>query len=178
MKNSLSFVVDIAKIALISLLIILPIRYFVAQPFFVRGASMEPTLKDGNYLIIDELSYRLGDPSRGDIVVFHISDGSSQFLIKRIIGLPGETVEIRDGDVFIGGVELEEEYLPDSLTTSGVTRISLDDDDFFVLGDNRGASYDSRQWGKLEKDNIIGKAWIRAWPLSSFDIITNPNYEF
>ncbi len=177
MKNSFSFIVDVAKIALISLIIILPIRYFVAQPFFVRGASMEPTFQDGNYLIVDELSYRLGDPSRGDVVVFRMQDGNSQFLIKRIIGLPGERVEVRDGKVFIEGVELKEPYLSDSLLTAGGITVSLGESDFFVLGDNRSASYDSRQWGSLPADNIIGKAWVRAWPLTSFDFITSFDYE-
>ena len=137
---------------------------------------MEPTLADGNYLIIDELSYRLGNPSRGDIIVFRIQEGNAQFLIKRIIGLPGEEVEIKNGSVFIGGVELEEPYLLDSQLTEGGITISLGESDFFVLGDNRGASYDSRQWGLLQEDHIIGKAWIRAWPFSSFDFIGSTTY--
>ena len=174
MKGTLGFAGDILKITLISLIIILPIRFYVAQPFFVRGASMEPSLQDGDYLVIDEISYRFGEPKRGDIVVFRAPTGNAQFLIKRVIGLPGETVAIREGKVTINEQELIEDYLTES-TPGDVTRV-LGIEELFVLGDNRDSSFDSRQWGVLSYDKVVGKAWLRAWPVASFDFIDIPQY--
>ena len=174
MKGILGFTGDILKITLISLAIILPIRFYVAQPFFVRGASMEQSFQDGDYLIIDEISYRLGEPKRGDVIVFKAPVGGAQFLIKRIIGLPGETIAIREGMVMINDQKLVEDYLNES-TPGDINRV-LGEGEFFVLGDNRDASFDSRQWGVLPKDNIVGKAWLRAWPIVQFNFIDIPQY--
>lgn len=171
---------EIAKIVIISLAIIVPIRYFVVQPFFVRGASMHPNFNQGDYLIINEIGYRLGEPKRGEVVVFRPPQNSGQFYIKRIIGLPGEFVKIENGKVWIGKTEssfekVDEKYI-DGLT-SGSTVVKLEEDEYFALGDNRNASSDSRSWGVLPRKNIIGKAWIRAWPISQFKIIQNPIYQ-
>ena len=174
MKGTLGFAGDILKITLISLLIILPIRFYVAQPFFVRGASMEPSFQDGDYLVIDEISYRFSDPKRGDVVVFRVPTGSAQFLIKRIVGLPGEVVVINGSMVIINEQELVEEYLDES--TPGDVRVVLGEKEFFVLGDNRDSSFDSRQWGTLPRDNIVGRAWLRAWPISQFNFVDIPQY--
>ena len=174
MKGILGFTGDILKITLISLVIILPIRFYVAQPFFVRGASMEQSFHDGDYLIVDQISYRLGDPNRGDVIVFKAPTGGTQFLIKRIIGLPGETIAIREGVVRINGQKLAEKYLNEP--TPGDINNVLGEEEFFVLGDNRDASFDSRQWGVLPKDNIVGRAWIRAWPVTQFNFIDIPQY--
>ena len=149
MKGILGFMGDILKITLISLAIILPIRFYIAQPFFVRGASMEQSFQDGDYLIIDEISYR-------------------------IIGLPGETIAIREGMVMINDQKLVEDYVNES-TPGDINRV-LGEGEFFVLGDNRDASFDSRQWGVLPKDNIVGKAWLRAWPIVQFNFIDIPQY--
>lgn len=182
MKAFGKFFGEVIKITLISLLIILPVRYFVAQPFFVRGASMDPSLQNGDYLIVDEISYRLRDPQRGDVVVFRVPRDNSQFLIKRIIGLPGETVEIRDGGVFVRKspeslpLKLSEPYLNGAFFTAETVMTHLKADEVFVLGDNRNASYDSRQWGTLPVDKILGRAWVRAWPLGSFNFISAPQY--
>ncbi len=165
---------DFAKIIVISLLIIIPIRYYVAQPFFVRGASMDPTFKNGEYLIINELSYRFGEPGRGDAIVFRFPLNPSQFYIKRIIGLPGERIRIKDGrvSVFDNSHEIpldESAYL--SIThTAGDIEITLDGEEFFVLGDNRAASSDSRRWGTLKRKHIIGKVFLRAWPPGRFTL--------
>jgi signal peptidase I len=161
---------DIIRFVIISALIVLPIRAWVAQPFIVRGASMEPTLGDGDYLIIDELSYNFRDPKRGEVIVFKFPEDTSKFFIKRVVGLPGETIEIRDNKVFIiidsGSEELGEEYLSEALTTpNGV--VNLDDDEYFVLGDNRLFSSDSRRWGALDNSLIIGRTLLRLWPLNS-----------
>lgn len=170
LKTTGVFMVEVFKIALIAAVIVIGIRYFVIQPFFVKGASMEPSFKDGEYLIVDELSYRLKDPARGDVIVFKYPRDPKQFYIKRIIGLPGEKVEIKDGEVIIhnqenpNGLSLNEEYtrIPDS--TVGNRSWQLKNDEFFVMGDNRLASSDSRSWGPLQDKFIVGRVFIRAFP--------------
>ena len=172
-KYALNFTWEILKIVIIALAIIIPIRYFLIQPFFVNGASMDPNFLDGDYLIIDEISYRLNEPKRSDVIIFRYPLDPSQFFIKRVIGLPGETVKIEDGKVFIYSIETSDEriildesaYLEDSYTP-GNLEITLEEDEYFVLGDNRMASSDSRKWGELDEKYIIGRAWIRAWPFN------------
>ncbi len=182
LKKSLLFVWEFFKIALVAAIIILPVRYFLFQPFIVKGESMIPNLQSGDYLIVDEISYRLGDPSRGDIVVLKYPLDTTQRFIKRIIGLPGETVEIKNGSVLIIGkdgkeVKLDEKnYLPNLRSTDGDVNVTLNADDYFVLGDNRQFSYDSRRWGILPKEDIIGKAIFRVLPITSATYISSPQY--
>ena len=181
MKNSLAFIWEILKIVIIALLIVIPIRYFLFQPFFVRGQSMEPAFENSDYLIIDEISYRLGSPQRGDVIVFKYPQNPSQRYIKRIVGLPGETIAIEAGSVIIfnweGSQTLDEsDYLSPSVQTPGDVRVSLDEDEYFVLGDNRVSSADSRRWGSLPRENIIGRVLFRAWPFSALAKIEAPNY--
>lgn len=174
-RKFLSFVWETLKLVVISLAIIVPIRYFVIQPFFVLGASMEPTFQNGDYLIIDEIGYILGEPARGDVIVFRYPHNPSQYYIKRIVGLPGEFVEIHDKGVTIknkanpDGFSLQEEYLPDPSTLGQMT-VVLGTDEYFVLGDNREASSDSRRWGPLKREFIVGKVWIRAFPFEKATI--------
>ena len=164
---------DIMKVLFISLAIVLPIRYFLVQPFIVRGASMEPTFEDSEYLIIDELSYYIRQPGRGEVVVFRYPRDPRQFFIKRIIGLPGEEVDIKSGRVMIlnaehpSGFVMDESYLdpPNRATYPDVHR-KLGMDEYFVLGDNRDFSSDSRMWGILPKKLITGRTLFRVWPLS------------
>ena len=177
------FVLEVAKIIVISLAIIIPIRYYLIQPFYVKGASMEPTFHDYEYLIINEITYRLNTPDRGDIIVLKDPRNTSQFFIKRIIGLPGETIKIKNGTVMIAnsehpeGVILDESsYLNDSVYTSGNIDITLDADKFYVMGDNRGSSLDSRIIGPIGKEYIIGKAWVRAWPFNKLTHFNLPDY--
>ncbi len=167
------------------MVIIVPIRYFVAQPFFVRGASMEPNFQDGEYLVIDQLSYRFSNPKRDDVIVFRYPLDESQFFIKRIIGLPGDEVRIENGQVEIvnsmypSGVFLNESlYLPSGLTTGGQLDVRLGSDEYFVLGDNRPASSDSRSWGLMKRSEIIGRVWVRAWPFNRLTIFhpINPSF--
>lgn len=172
-----SFFWELIKVFLIAIAIIVPIRYFLIQPFFVRGASMEPTFDDGEYLIIDELSYRFREPRRGEVVVFRFPQNRSQFFIKRIIGLPGDTITVNEGQVIIQnaqfqqGVVLDESaYLSGDVRTGGDITMQLGSDEYFVLGDNRAASSDSRSWGALKNDLIIGRAWIRAYPLDRLGV--------
>ncbi len=181
MKKVLVFVWEIVKIVITALLIVVPIRYFIFQPFFVKGQSMEPNFETGDYLIIDELSFRFREPQRGEVVVFKYPKNLSQRYIKRIIGLPGETVEIKDGKVIIfngqeGQVLDESGYLPLNLPTLGNTRLSLKENEYFVLGDNRVSSSDSRYWGPLPRNDIIGRVYIRAWPFTAFAKIMAPTY--
>jgi signal peptidase I len=179
------FTVEIIKVVIISLAIIIPVRYFLIQPFYVKGASMEPSFHDHEYLIINEIAYRLYQPQRGDIVVFRYPRDPSQYFIKRIIGLPGEKVKIKDGKVYVfndqhpNGIILSEDiYLPEDIQTinSAKTEFDLADDEFFVLGDNREASLDSRRFGPVPRRLIIGKAWVRGWPLDKITIFEAPKY--
>ncbi|MFH0805389.1 MAG: signal peptidase I [Patescibacteria group bacterium] len=177
MLKVFSFIWEIAKIVVISLAIIIPIRYYLIQPFFVRGASMEPNFENGQYLVINEIGYRFDDPERGDVVVFKYPLDPSQYYIKRVVGLPGEKIEIKDDLIFIynsnspEGMKLDESsYLPEGRITRGGINVQLNDEEYFVLGDNRSASSDSRKWGPLPKNNIIGRVWLRAWPFDSAKI--------
>lgn len=180
-----AFFWELVKVFLLAMAIIVPIRYFLVQPFFVRGASMEPNFLDGEYLVVDELSYRLREPRRGEVIVFQFPNNPSQFFIKRIIALPGETVTIDKSQVTISseryqnGVVLDEaQYLPTDIQTHGSLTVTLGDNEYFVLGDNRAASSDSRTWGALGADDIIGRAWIRAFPVERFGVMEFPRPGF
>jgi len=177
-KKSGPFLWELIKIAVIAFIIVAPIRYFLFQPFIVSGASMDPNFATGDYLIIDEISYRFSEPQRGDVVIFDagfIPNYSGQRFIKRIIGLPGETVEVKNGQVGITKDEkttvLDEQYLPSDLKTYSDTKTVLDQDQYFVMGDNRAQSYDSRMWGVVQKNYIIGKAALRLLPINKIEII-------
>jgi len=182
-KKVFSFVWDLVKIAVIAFVIVAPIRYFLFQPFIVSGASMVPNFASGDYLIIDEISYRFVDPQRGDVIVFNtdfIPGYAGQRFIKRVVGLPGETVDITNGQVEIikdgKTTVLDESYLPDSLKTVGAASITLNADEYFVMGDNRNYSYDSRMWGVVQRKYIIGKALFRILPITSLSAISQPAY--
>lgn len=180
MKSFFYFVLEIIQIVVLAAIIVLPIRYFIFQPFIVKGQSMEPNFEDGDYLIIDELSYKFREPKRGEVVVFKNPRNPPQRFIKRIIGLPGETVEIKDGQVTIfnekGSQVLDEsEYLSFGQTLGNV-RVSLKEREYFVLGDHRISSSDSRQWGALPKENIVGRVYLRLWPLTALTKVETPAY--
>jgi signal peptidase I len=181
MKKTLSFIWELIKITAIALVIVIPIRYFLFQPFLVKGQSMEPNFKEGDYLIVDEISYRIRAPERGDVIVLNFPQNPSQRLIKRIMGLPGETVEVKDNKVSVCKEDScqtlnESSYIPNSLQTDGDLKIELKQNEYFVMGDNRPYSFDSRRFGVLPKEDIIGKVFLRAWPFNSFTKITAPNY--
>lgn len=179
-KSYLPFAWEVFKIFIIASVIVLPIRYFLFQPFIVKGESMIPNFQSGDYLIVDEISYRFSTPRRGDVVVFKYPKDTAQKFIKRVIGLPGETVEIKDGQVTIYKDDnsriLDEKYLPNPSGTIGTLKIALAADEYFVLGDNREFSYDSRVWGSLSLKNIIGKVFLRILPVSDLSKITAPSY--
>jgi len=183
-----NFLMEIVKIFFLALLIIAPIRVFLFQPFFVQGASMEPNFEDREYLIVNELGYKTTDVGfnnikffsiksfksleRGDVIVFRYPKNPSQYFIKRAIALPGEKIEIRNGQVIISKegynpiILDESEYLAENEKTSGELSRILKDNEYFVMGDNRSFSSDSRSWGTVKKKDIIGKVLIRAWPFN------------
>lgn len=151
---------------------------FVGQRTEVEGTSMENTLHNGDNLIVDKLSYRFHDPERFDIIVFPFQFQDNTYYIKRIIGLPGETVQIMDdGSIYINGEKLEENYGMEVIKPETIGRaaepIELGDDEYFVMGDNRNNSSDSRtdMVGNIKRENIIGKAWLRIWPVSDFGVL-------
>ena len=174
------FLAELMEMVIISLLIIVPIRFFIIQPFFVKGQSMEPNFRENDYLIIDEISFRFRKPQRGEVVVLRSPQQDGQYYIKRIVGLPHETIEIKDGLVKVysdtnpSGEILSEPYLNSGEITEGNLRIALEQNDYFVLGDNRKFSYDSRRWGILERQDIIGRAWVRLWPPQSVNVFAVP----
>lgn len=181
LKKTFLFVWEILKIAVIALVIVVPIRYFFFQPFIVRGASMEPNFHSGDYLIVDEITYRFRSPIRGEVVVFNYPHDPSQRYIKRIIGLPGETVEIKEGKVEIFSskgekVLNESSYESQKTQARGKAKVTLGNNEYFVLGDNRAFSSDSRSWGTVPRKLIIGRALFRPWPFTALARIEPPSY--
>ncbi|MFA5021709.1 MAG: signal peptidase I [Patescibacteria group bacterium] len=178
-KQILIFLWEVFKVVVISLAIIVPVRYFLIKPFYVKGASMEPSFFDHEYLIINEIGYRLGEPERGDVVVFRYPFDTSQFFIKRVIGLPGEKVRVGDGQVFIfnakypNGMLLEEDYLAEGTLTLGDVEVTLKSDEYYLLGDNRLHSLDSRAFGPVKREYVVGKTLWRGWPVNRIGILTN-----
>ncbi len=176
-----AFLLEVVQIVVVAAAIVLPVRYFLIQPFNVRGASMEPNFYDNEYLIIDELSYRFREPVRGEVVVFRPPLDPGEYYIKRVIGLPGETVEITDGHVYLSNaaypnrVELKEPYL-DDLSTQGKKKVTLAADEYMVLGDNRDESLDSRSFGPIKRSAIVGRAWVRGLPISRAGLFEAPSY--
>lgn len=182
MKHFLAFVWEIFEIVVIAVVTVFIIRTFLIQPFLVRGASMEPNFLNGNYLLVDEMTYRFRSPERGEVIVFRYPGDPSTYYIKRIIGLPEEALIINDGKIKIintahpEGFWLEESYLVPGLKTSGDEKITLGLNQYFVLGDNRMFSFDSRSWGVLDGKNIIGIVRVRLWPLKEADLFNAPAY--
>lgn len=183
-SSALAFFFELIQVVAVSLAIIIPVRYFLIQPFYVKGASMEPSFFDHEYLIIDELSYRFNKPERGDIVVFRYPADPSQFFIKRVIGLPSETVEVSDGEVKIyndthpNGLTLDELiYLPAEYVSAGNRTVTLRADEYFVMGDNRPASLDSRYFGPIKQSAIVGRVWLRGWPFDRWKVFERPQYK-
>jgi len=166
---------ELFRFALIALAIVVPIRFFMAEPFVVSGSSMVPTFLDGNYLIVDKISYRLDDPKRNDVVIFRYPNDQTKFFIKRIIGLPNETVDIKGKSVTItngeykDGFKLDEPYVKN--TSSNNMHFELKNDEYFVMGDNRSGSSDSRSWGPLKRKFLTGRALLRLLPISEIGIL-------
>jgi signal peptidase I len=172
-SNYATYVREIVETIVLTAVIFVGIRLLV-QNFRIEGRSMEPTLHSGEYLLVNKLSYLgPGEPGRGDIVVFEAWNQEKDF-IKRVIGVPGDTVEVRDGCVYVSGTCLDEPYL-DQPTTEAIGPVTLGPDEYYVMGDNRGNSSDSRAYGPLPGDRIIGKAWVTYWPPEDIGLVPNPS---
>ncbi len=179
MKRVISFIWELAKIGVIAALIVIPLRVYVFQPFLVKGDSMVPNFHNGDYLIIDELSYRFREPVRGDVIVLKFPYDPSQRFIKRIVGLPGEAIEIKDGKVVVYHSDSKEAFVLDEseylgvLQTPGSVKVQLKESEYFVLGDNREFSSDSRSWGPLDKPYIVGRMLWRVFSLQTIGELVN-----
>lgn len=175
-----SFSFEFSKTVIIALAAVLFIRTFITKPFLVSGSSMEPNFYNGDYLLVDELSYRVKKPERGEVIVFKYPGNPKSYYIKRIIGLPGERVVISGGVVTaIKGdkkIIVKEDYINPTRTFSN-HEIELKDNEYFVMGDNRNFSYDSRNWGPLEENKITGVVRVRLWPILKTAIFGAPDYE-
>lgn len=174
------FFLELIKVAVLAGITIGLVRYFLFKPFYVKGQSMEPTFYEHEYLIIDEITYRFREPERGEIVVFRAPGDHKDFYLKRVLGLPGERVKVEDNKVIIfneeypQGVVVPETYLDEQ--TAGSVSVTLGPDQYFVMGDNRSASYDSRRFGPISRDTIIGRTWFRGWPFRRVTTFSTPDY--
>jgi signal peptidase I len=176
-----SFWGEIVQIIIISLIIVIPFRLYIAQPFLVSGPSMDDTFANGQYLIVDELTYNMRDPQRGEVVIFHYPLDTKKFFIKRVIGLPGETLLIKNDEVTICHTDcatdknkfiLNEPYVKLNKLfppRSDIT-VTLKEDEYYVLGDNRSVSSDSRIWGPVKRDLFSGRPFLRLIPLNKISL--------
>ena len=166
---------ELVRFAFIAIAVVIPIRIFIAQPFIVSGSSMFPTFKNGDYLVVDEISYRLKNPERFDVIIFRYPHDQTKYFIKRIIGLPNEKIDIKEGIITVtnsehpDGLILEQPYVQNE--SDGNAHYELKEGEYFVMGYNRLASSDSRYWGALKRNLIIGKAFIRLLPIQNIDLL-------
>lgn len=166
---------ELVRFVIIAIIIVAPIRILIAEPFVVSGSSMIPTFENANYLIVDKISYKLSNPERNDVVIFRYPNDRKKFFIKRIIGLPNETLDIKANVVTITnsehpkGFDLEEPYVKN--IANNTTHFELKNDEYFVMGDNRSGSSDSRYWGAVKRELLIGKAFIRLLPMNKISIL-------
>jgi signal peptidase I len=171
------FFSEMFKFTLFALLVVLPIRMFVAQPYIVSGVSMDTTFADGEYIIVDQISYKFEDPHRGDVIIFKYPKDETKNFIKRVIGLPGETVTIEGTTVTIKnkdyplGFKLQEPYINSRNEKEENMSVTLRPGQYFVMGDNRRQSSDSRAWGTLPRTNIIGRPLVRLFPFTRIDLL-------
>lgn len=173
---------EVAEAVIVAFAVVLIVRTYIVQPFLVSGASMEPTFSSGDYLLVDGLTYRFREPERGEVAVFKYPGNEMVYFIKRIVGLPGERVVVKDGKVTIfndanpNGFALDEKYYTEPGLTAGESDTVLNLTQYFVLGDNRSFSFDSRSWGSVERSEIVGIVRLRLWPLNSVMAFTQPQY--
>jgi signal peptidase I len=176
------FLLEVFQIAIVAVILIVVIRFFIIKPFVVQGGSMEPNFFNDEYLIIDEVTYRFRDIKRGEIVVFNPPIQENQYYIKRIIALPGETFELVDGRITIynesnpNGFLLKEPYIDEF--TQGQDRVTLGENEYYLMGDNRDASLDSRNFGPVKRGSIVGRVWLRGLPIDRIGAIKRPVYTY
>lgn len=172
-----AFILDLLQTVVLAFAIFLIVYLFLVQPHQVRGESMYPNFDDKEYLLTNKLSYRFGQPARGDIVIFAAPPEPTEDYIKRIIGLPKDKVDIRENKVYVNGEPLKEDYLPQGVVTSPGPfmpegkEITVGDNEYIVFGDNRSNSSDSRRWGPVKREKIVGRAWFAYWPLNKIGVV-------
>lgn len=173
--HSVRNMVEWVAIVVGALVVALVVKTFLIQAFFIPSLSMYPTLDKGDRVLVNKLSYKLHDVHRGDLVVFERPPGQPaseiKDLIKRVVGLPGDEIEARNGTVYVDGKKLDEPYLVDGVTTDNLPRQTVPDGEVFVMGDNRGDSADSRVFGPIDEDSIVGRAFIRVWPVPDIGLL-------
>jgi len=178
------FLLEFIKIAVLAGLTIVLVRYFLFKPFYVKGESMEPSFLDHEYLIIDEVTYRFNEPARGDVIVFKYPENPKEYFLKRIIGLPGERVKVTAGQIFVyntehpEGVSINESYIPKEVYTAGEKIVTLGPEQYYVMGDNRANSFDSRRFGPVDRNLIVGRVWFRGWPISRMQTFSTPAFNY
>lgn len=182
MRKFFASVLEVVEVIVIAVAAVVIIRSFLVQPFLVSGTSMVPNFQNGDYVLVDELTYDLRAPARGEVVVFRDPQDISTYFIKRIIGLPGETVKITNNSITVtnqqnpNGLALDESYLPSGTVTAGTESYTLSSSTYLVLGDNRPFSFDSRSWGPLPAKNLIGLVRVRLWPPTAITAFAAPKY--
>ena len=183
LKRLGDFFLDIFQVVIFAGAIFLILYLLVMQPHKIDGASMEPNFHHGEYLLTDKVTYRFNEPSRGDVVIFRAPGDIEEDYIKRIIGLPGEKIEIKDGNVYINNKKLNESYMPSDFYTlpgsffADKEEVFVPQNKLFVLGDNRSQSADSRSFGFVDKQTIIGRAWLLYWPINEIGVIRGARYD-
>jgi signal peptidase I len=183
MRNFFASFLEILEIAVIAIVAVFIVRTFLVQPFLVSGTSMYPNFQNGDYVLVDELTYRIRPPERGEVIVFHDPQDYGTYFIKRIIGLPNDKVVIGSDTITVydsanpKGLLLDESYIPQGTVTSGAATYSLSSSTYLMLGDNRPFSYDSRSWGLLPAQNIVGMVRVRLWPINAITAFADPKYQ-
>jgi len=182
LKKIGQFFLDLIETIVMALAIFVVCYLFLFQPHQVKGNSMFPNYHDGEYILTDKVSYRFGNPVRGDVVVFRSPQNKEVDYIKRVIGFPGETIKIEAGSVFINNQKLNENYLPADHLTTGQSFLTegqefvVPQGEYFLMGDNRNHSSDSREFGSVEKEEFIGRAFLRYWPVNKLGLLPKPTY--
>lgn len=177
----LGSILEFLKTVAIIIIIAFFVRFYLVQPFVVEGSSMEPNFQNAEYLLVNKLSYRMAAPQRGDVIVFHPPNIPSLNYIKRVIAVPGDKIEIVNGEIKVNGSKLDEPYIPAEKTLvrnseAANLKQTMGEDQYFVLGDNREHSSDSREWGGVPMANIIGRAWLVVFPPKNFGLVFQPDY--
>jgi len=181
-KSALVALLDFLQSIVVILAILVMVYLFVISPQEIDGASMEPTFHDGEYILTNKIEYKLREPKRGDVVIFKSPTNPERDYIKRIVGLSGDRIRLSHNKIYINDLLLNEPYLPDNIQTIQGSYLKenqellIPERKYFVLGDNRQHSSDSREFGPIAKDEFIGKAYLRYWPFSDFEILSDPNY--
>jgi signal peptidase I len=183
MKKVLKVIWEMAETIIIAGIAVYLVRTYIVQPFLVSGESMLPNFRNGDYLLVDELTYRFREPERGEVIVLRYPKNEGVYFIKRVIGLPGETVIIENNNIIILNKEgkkfvLNEPYIRLNFGTMQDMTVTLKENEYFVMGDNRSFSFDSRNWGVLPRKDIIGLVRFRLWPFNSVMAFSSPHYEY